>query len=99
MPQKLQSVTLDDPGLPNAWRGLSGAARGIRGVASDSCLVVWLAWLLVWVGCGAVLWLVGQWVLAGWRVLSRLLVSLSGEAGRVADGVTIPPPSPQTSGE
>jgi hypothetical protein len=74
MPHKLQSVTSYVPNPPNAWRPLSGAARGILASGRIAILVVRLAGMLVWAGFLAAVWLMGEWArmaCSRWATVSR----------------------------
>jgi hypothetical protein len=60
MPHKPQSVSKVESKPQNAWRPISGAARGILAIGRIGVLVFELVGILVWAGFMAAVWLVGE---------------------------------------
>jgi hypothetical protein len=74
MPRKPQNVSEVESKPQNAWRPLSGAARGILASGRIAILVVRLAGMLGWAGFLAAVWLVGEMArefFAEWRSSCR----------------------------
>lgn len=60
MPHKPQNVSEVESKPKNAWRPLSGAARGILASGRIAILVVRLVGMLVWAGFLAAVWVAGE---------------------------------------
>jgi hypothetical protein len=74
MPHKPQNVSEVESKPQNAWRPISGAARGILASGRIAILVVRLVGMLVWAGFLAVVWLAAEMArefFAKWRSSRR----------------------------